>query len=224
MMKHDQASKLDANLAVVLIRFANVLQRQAKSFLFRTRLGRISVARAEARDLIAAGDEMSIRFALEILESLPEDGVCWPETQNAHQALKRIKQEKYAMKALQLAIDAKDIDALQNSIRHASDAGLRVPQLSEAESLLSALLTPPADVPGEETLADGEAPESPPFRGSPNTSGDPRDATSPKDSWPDLESMMVNGDNFSVPVDAAPGDVLRAALAAGELLSSKIDA
>ena len=224
MMKHDQASKLDANLAVVLIRFANVLQRQAKSFLFRMRLGRISVARAEARDLIAAGDEMSIQFALEILESLPEDGVCWPETQNAHQALKRIKQEKNAMKVLQLAIDAKDIDALQNSIRHASDAGLSVPQLSEAEALLSALLTPPADVPGEETLADGEAPESPPFRGSPNTSGDPRDATSPKDSWPDLESMMVNGDNFSVPVDAAPGDVLRAALAAGELLSSKIDA
>ena len=224
MMKHDQASELDANLAVVLARIANMLQRQAKSFLFRMRLRRISVARAEARELIAAGDEMSIQFALEILESLPEDGLCWPETRNAHQALKRIKEEKNAMKVLQLAIDAKDIEALRNSIRHASDAGLRVPQLSEAEALLSALLAPPADVPGEETLAGGEAPESPSFRGSPNTPRTPGDATSPADSWPDLESMMVDGDDYSVPIDAAPRDVLRAALAAGELLSSKIDA
>ena len=224
MMKHDQASELDANLAVVLAQIANMLQRQAKSFLFRMRLQRISVARAEARELIAAGDEMSIQFALEILESLPEDGLCWPETRNAHQALKRIKEEKNAMKVLQLAIDAKDIEALQNSIRHASDAGLRVPQLSEAEALLSALLAPPADVPGEETLAGGEAPESPSFRGSPNTPRTPADATSPTDSWPDLESMMVDGDDYSIPIDAAPRDVLRAALAAGELLSSKIDA
>lgn len=224
MMKHDQASELDANLAVVLARIANMLQRQAKSFLFRMRLRRISVARAEARELIAAGDEMSIQFALEILESLPEDGLCWPETRNAHQALKRIKEEKNAMKVLQLAIDAKDIEALRNSMRHASDAGLRVPQLSEAEALLSALLAPPADVPGEETLAGGEAPESPSFRGSPNTPRTPADATSPTDSWPDLESMMVDGDDYSIPIDAAPRDVLRAALAAGELLSSKIDA
>ena len=224
MMKHDQASELDANLAVVLARIANMLQRQAKSFLFRMRLRRISVARAEARELIAAGDEMSIQFALEILESLPEDGLCWPETRNAHQALKRIKEEKNAMKVLQLAIDAKDIEALRNSMRHASDAGLRVPQLSEAEALLSALLAPPADVPGEETLAGGEAPESPSFRGSPNTPRTPADATSPTDSWPDLESMMVDGDDYSISIDAAPRDVLRAALAAGELLSSKIDA
>ena len=128
------------------------------------------------------------------------------------------------MKVLQLAIDAKDIEALRNSMRHASDAGLRVPQLSEAEALLSALLAPPADVPGEETLAGGEAPESPSFRGSPNTPRTPADATSPTDSWPDLESMMVDGDDYSIPIDAAPRDVLRAALAAGELLSSKIDA
>ena len=220
MMKHDQASSLDAALGVALARLANKLQSQAKAFLFRMRLRRILKARAEARELISSADEMSIQFALEIMESLPEDGQCWPETQRAHLALKRIKEEQNATKALQLAIDAKDVEILRNSIQHAKNVGLAAPLLGDAETLLASLLEIPPEVAGGDATADGTNLASPSQQRSPNSQA-PQDASSPADSWPDLESMMIEGEDFSKP--AEPGDVLRAALAAGEMLSSKIE-
>jgi len=141
MLKHEQASDLDAVLTAARNKASAKIGKAFKAYLLRKFWKLVCKARKAAKAAIKArGPVASLDAAYDQMDQLPESGMAWPEKALIRALKERLRQEEEARVGLVNATNARDLQALDAAIAVADSLAMDTPEARAAKALRAQLV------------------------------------------------------------------------------------
>jgi myosin heavy subunit len=138
-MKNQQANALEAGREAALMEVARKIQASIRRLIARAKYKRIMEVLAGLKSATKARDEPDLNHWLRQASDLPYGGKHLEVFKTAKVVVKRLNEERRVKEMLGEAIKARNISALEISVKTAKDMDLSCSEVGEAEALITRL-------------------------------------------------------------------------------------